>query len=85
MLRQLNAHHQVVIPKDYIKILGLSPSDYVEVHLKEGTIEIRPVSLESGYSTKEIAELKRLFNSPKNRGKRMSAEEFKKHLKQHGN
>lgn len=81
MLRQVNMHNQVVIPKEYIHALGIHPEDYLEIRLekKKGEIRMRPVCLQTSYSSHEMKKLAKLFSRKK--GKPMQAKEFLQYLK----
>ncbi len=80
MLRQLNIHNQVVIPKNFVERLKVRPKDYVDVSLRNGTIILRPVSVEEVYTQEDIHKLEKIFANPKNRGTKLTAEQFKKHI-----
>jgi len=70
MLRQPNIQGQITIPKEFLKRIGFDPnSDYFDIELKDGTIMLRPVTVEPKYTKEELEKIERLFKDPKNKGK----------------
>lgn len=79
MLKQLNMHNQLVIPRTMSKELGLEPHDYVDVRLAGHVIQIVPISIEPSFSSRELGKLKKLFGGKRPR-KTLNAEQFKRRL-----
>lgn len=79
-VRQVNRHRQVVIPKRLADSIGLAPGGFARVSLAEDAIEIRPAQLDIPYSASDLQAIHRLFEAPANRGRKLNAHRFKKHL-----
>lgn len=71
--------YQVTIPEDIREKLHCEVGELLSVTLHGNEIVLKPMAIEEKYSEEEIDALERLFKSPRNRGKIMSADEFKKH------
>ena len=65
MLKQLNIHHQVVIPRAICQAVGLEPRDLVDIRLLGNSIRIIPISIEPTYSSEELHKLRKLFTRRK--------------------
>ena len=83
MIRQLNIHNQVVIPKEFIQALGIRSQDYLDIRLEKraGEIHLKPVTLEVSYSASEIKKLKKIAVKEKKSSRVLSAREFLDYLK----
>lgn len=71
--------YQVTIPEDIREKLHCEVGELLSVTLHGNEIVLKPMVIEEKYSEQELDTLERLFKSPRNRGKIMSADEFKKH------
>ena len=70
---------QVTIPEDVRAKVPCNVGEYVDVEVENSKIVIHLMVLEEKYSEGEVNALEKMFKDPKNRGKAMSAKEFKKY------
>ena len=70
---------QVTIPEDVRAKVPCHVGEYVDVEVENSKIVIHPMVLEEKYSEVEVNALEKMFKDPQNRGKVMSAKEFKKY------
>ena len=71
--------YQITIPENIRKKVHCEIGELLSVTLHGNEIVLKPMVVEEKYSESELNTLEKLFKSPRNRGKMMSAMEFKKH------
>ena len=71
--------YQITIPEDIRKKVHCKIGELLSVALHGNEIVLKPMVVEEKYSEDELNTLEKLFKSPHNRGKMMSAGKFKKH------
>ena len=78
-LVKIKDKYQVTIPEEIREKLHCEVGELLSVTLHGTEIVLKPMAIEEKYSEEELNALERLFKRPRNRGKIMSADEFKKH------
>ena len=78
-LVKIKDKYQITIPEDIRKKVHYEVGELLNISLHGDEIVLKPMIVEEKYSENEINALERIFKSPHNRSKIMSADEFKKH------
>jgi len=78
-LVKIKDKYQVTIPEDVRKKIHCEVGELLSITLHGDEIVLKPMVVEEKYSEEEIDTLEKVFKSPHNRGRIMSADEFKKH------
>ena len=78
-LVKIKDKYQVTIPESVREKLHFEVGELLSVTLRGNEIVLKPIVIEEKYSEEELNTLERLFKTPRNRGKIMSAGQFKKY------
>ncbi len=78
-LVKIKDKYQVTIPEDVREKIHCEVGELLSITLHGDEIVLKPMVVEEKYSEEEIDTLEKIFKSPHNRGRIMSADEFKKH------
>lgn len=71
--------YQVTIPENIRNKIHCEIGELLDVSVKGSAIVLKPMVVEERYSDDELEALEKAFKSPRNRGKIMTADEFKKY------
>lgn len=77
-LVKIKDKYQITLPEKIREKLHCEVGELLSVTLHKTEIVLKPVTIEEKYSEEDIDALERLFKHPRNRGRVMSADEFKK-------
>ena len=78
-LVKIRDKYQITIPENVRKKLHCEVGGLLSISLRGSEIVLKPMAIEEKYSEEELNTLERLFKNARNRGRIMSADEFKKH------
>lgn len=78
-LVKIKDKYQITIPEYIRKRMHCEVGELLNVSLHGDEIVLKPMTVEEKYSENELNTLERIFKSPHNRSRIMSADEFKKH------
>ena len=78
-LVKIKDKYQITIPEDIRKKAHCEVGELLDISLHGDEIVLKPMTIEEKYSENELDALEKIFKSPHNRSKIMSAGEFKKY------
>ena len=70
ILSKVLSKYQLTLPKEAVKALHIHKGDLLKCQVQNERIVFTPMVVEEPYSEEELRKFDKLYNDPKNRGKR---------------
>lgn len=70
ILSKVLSKYQLTLPKEAVKALHIGKGDFLRCEIQSGRLLFTPVVIEESYSAEELKKFDKLYNDPKNRGRR---------------